>query len=296
VILTDKDYTVFKKEIKNYFDKKKIDIEISDDYELKTPEGSLFSGETNLYNLAKACRESEKKTWKELIEEFFDNILEGTNFQKTFDERRTDFDYAKVFIGVRFFNRAYFGDKEDSFVFVPLLEDVCLTLIFDLPNYTNSVLPGLIETWNKNEQELFHIGYYNIHIKYQYSIDIESIGDIQAYRVHTDHFYGNIVLLQLENKGLVGKHDSLIIVPNRHETFIYPIENEEVSKAIKYFVLIAQDRFMGPGSISKNLYWYKDKKFTLLLVTKNGCEVFINTTPEYLEMINSLKCKGINLL
>ncbi|MHA1875157.1 MAG: hypothetical protein ACTSUC_01785 [Promethearchaeota archaeon] len=121
-----------------------------------------------------------------------------------------------------FYNKAYFEGVEDSFVFIPLLGDVHLTLIFDLPTYTNSVLPEFLETWNKSKQELFQIAYHNTPTKYQYTIEKESIKDIQAYRIHSSHFYGNIVLLQLESKGLVGKYDSLIIIPNRHEIFVYP--------------------------------------------------------------------------
>ncbi|MHA1875156.1 MAG: hypothetical protein ACTSUC_01780 [Promethearchaeota archaeon] len=45
---------------------------------------------------------------------------------------------------------------------------------------------------------------------------------------------------------------------------------------------------MGSETISENLYWYKDKKYTLLPVKIVDKEAIVIVSPEFVEMIDSL--------
>ena len=60
-------------------------------------------------------------------------------------------------------------------------------------------------------------------------------------------------------------YGAVVAVPHRHVVVFHAIRNLGVVKAISAMLPVAFGMYQeGPGSISPNLYWYRDGKFTLL--------------------------------
>ena len=290
VILAEDEYKELMSKVNLYFGKKKIDITIKDEYTIELPKGNEKERVVSIRNLLKICKDAKKENWDELVKEFFDILEEADHFDQIYENMKNSFDAMKEFIGVRFWPKGYLGDEsEKSSIFLPLLEDVYLALIFDFPKYTKNILPEYLKKWNKNEKELFKIGYTNIKSNYPYTIKEQIVHDVRFYRVITEHFFGNMVLFDLKEKNLVGNYGSLIIVPNRLVTFIYPILNREVDQAIKRLIYIADIEFNEPGSLSRNLYWYKDGSFSLQRVEKIGKSFVFIPTDDFSKILNNLK-------
>lgn len=291
MILSKSDYKEFSKRLQKYFMRKKFSVIFKDDYSLEVHTNTPTRETISLSNLAKICFKAEKEKWSELIEEYFEILANSKKMSKILKEREEDFDFYKEFIGVRFYHRDYFSNGiEESFLFIPLLEDVCLALILDFPDHIKNLDPKIFKNWNISEKKLFTLGITNIKSKYKFEIKKEKILNLTIYVVSTNHFFGNILLLELDNyENLVGKYGSLIAIPNRHETFIYPIENKEVEKAIECLIRINKNRYKEPGSVSRNLYWYNSNKFSLQTITYDAKNVFVKLTDDFRKLIRDIK-------
>jgi len=88
-------------------------------------------------------------------------------------QRKEDFDYYKQYIGVRFYPRDYFSgnDLGKNYLTLPILEDIYLALILDLPDHIRNLYPKLVANWEISEKNYFT---YNIST-------IELIGQAKDY-------------------------------------------------------------------------------------------------------------------
>ena len=290
MILTENEYNELMSKIISYFSKKKIDVIFRDKYTIELPKGEYKERVISTRNLLKICKVTKKEKWNKLVNDFFDIQEEAENFDEIFKEKKNDFGFMEEYIGVRFLAKGYLGgEPEKSSIFLSLLEDVYLTLIFDFPRYTKNILLEHLEKWNKSAKELFKIGFSNIENKYRFTVKKQIVQNILFHKVITQHFFGNMVLFDLEERNLVGTFGSLIIVPNRHVTFIYPIESCEVEKAVKVLIYIADVEFNEPGSLSYNLYWFKDQNFTLQRIEKIGKDFVLNPTDDFSNMLTNVR-------
>lgn len=292
MVLTENEYRVFKQAIQDYFKKKKKPIVFKDDYTLEIQKDSPIQETYFLTNIAKICKREKKEKWSEIITDFYERFQKSKSISLDLKKRKEDFEYYKKFIGVRFYHKDYFSknDLGKHFLYLPILEDAYLALIIDFPDHVKNLDPKLNVKWNKSEKELFLLGITNIREKYQYEIKKEIIGRIPIYVVSASHFFSSIILLELSNYNeLVGKYGSLICIPNRHETFIYPINGIEVKDAIECLIRVIKNRYEEPGSISKNMYWFKNNDFTLQELTFEGNNVFVRLSKEFREVIKDIK-------
>src|SRR5690606_37707118 len=99
------------------------------------------------------------------------------------------------------------------------------------------------------------------------------------------------IVFDIENrKELIGSKGSLVGLPHRHSAIIYPIENLEVVKAINGLIpTIYGMNQEGPGSLSNNLFWYKDKTFTQLPYKIDEGKLQFFPPNNFVELLNELK-------
>lgn len=261
-----KEYSLFCNEVDNYFKNLKIQYQISDGQVFIN--GNEFgSNNLGLINVAQVCKQQEPKYYKEIITEHFNSMIRATQFDKEFAKIANNFKEIKKYIGVRLYDNEYVAQVgKESTIGKDLFGDIYAMIVFDFPDSVLSIKPEQALVWNKTVDDLFEIGVENIRIKYPLTITKETFGEFNIWFVQEEHFFVPNVVFDIENRQeLIGSKGSLIGLPHRHSAIIYPIENLEVVKAINGLIpTIYGMNQEGPGSLSNNLFWYKDKIFTQL--------------------------------
>jgi len=289
----DREYSLFIEEIDNYFHSLNIQYQIADGQVLVNENEFGFSN-LGLVNVAQVCKQEVRKYYKKIITEHFNSLIRANQFDKEFAKIVNNFEEVKKYVGVRLYDNEYVAHVgRENTIGKDFAGDIYAMLVFDLPDSVLSIKPEQTITWNRTVDELFEIGVENIKAKYPLTITKESFGEFNIWFVQGEHFFTPNVVFDIENrKELIGSKGSLVGLPHRHSAIIYPIENLEVVKAINGIIpTIYGMNQEGPGSLSNNLFWYKNKTFTQLpyKIEDNKLQFF---PPEiFLELLNELNSK-----
>jgi len=292
MVLTESEYRVFRQAIQNYFSNKKKTIIFIDDYTLELQTENEVKSMYYLDKLATICKQEMKENWSKIVTEFYDKFENYNLLSKDLQEHKEDFEFYKQYIGVRFYSKDYFlgNDFSKNYLYVPLLEDVYLALVLDFLDHVTNLDPKLPALWKKSVPDLLMLGIANILENYQSVTLKRNVKGVSIYLTAASHYFSNIKLFDLDNhKELVGKYGSLICIPNRHETYIHPINGVDVEKALEWLTLVAKDRYKEPGALSQNLYWLRNKKFSKQDITFEENNAFIRLSDDFKEMLTEMK-------
>lgn len=284
------EYSIFIYEIENYFKKKDIQIEISEGI-INTKENEFGLSNLGLTNVAQICKQDETKNYKEIIEDHFNLLIQSNKFESEFDKIVDNFEEVKKYIGVRLYHEEYLDYVGKEFVIVKRFEgDIYSMIVFDFPHSISSIKQEQTKKWGKSVDELYEIGMQNIKERYPLTITKEDFNTFDIWFANSDHFFTPNLLFYTEKlKELSGANGLLIGVPHRHSAIIYPIENLEIVKAVNgIFPAIYNMNLEGPGSLSNNVFWYKDGAFTKLPYKIEDGKLQLFPPENFLELLNKL--------
>jgi hypothetical protein len=289
---TKEEYENFMDIISGYFAKYDVEFEIEDGVALlKNPHRGYDN--FGLINLGQTCRISPPEEWESNIADFFRSMERTHEFEQELESKLTDFEFVRPFIGLRIYNAGFMDSVgQENFIFRPLTEQVVTMLVFDLPDSIKNISPDTVEPWGKTIDELFTLGYENSKESYPFNVEKETFGESDFWLNHGDHFFAPNIVLSLndENKHLVGTHGALVGLPHRHIALIYPIENLGVLGAINTLIPVIYGMYEeGPGSISNELYWYKDGQLHNLPYEMTEEELNFSPPDDFFELLNSLE-------
>jgi hypothetical protein len=228
-------------------------------------------GDTSMHNLglmnvSQMCKQGQLGDYVAIVHNHFDTMRKSQDFIVEFYERISDFEFARPFLGTRIYHKDHVKSiGQDNVVYQTITDDMIAMLVLDMPQAISSVKPSQAEAWGKSNDELLALGLQNIRENYPFEVRvIESIVPLKA--VIQDHFFGANIILDFErHPELLGNHGTLVGVPHRHTTLLYPIEDVEVMKAIQVMLVMIHGMHQeGPGSISDCLYWYRQGVFEKL--------------------------------
>lgn len=173
------------------------------------------------------------------------------------------FEEIQKYIGVRLYDNEYISYiGEENLITMKISEDIYATLILDYPDMIKNIFPAQIKPWQKTIGQLFEIGIKNIKEKYAFRINNVKIDNHQLLFIEEEHFFVPNIIFELENrKDLVGNNGVLIGLPTRHCAIIYPLNDENI-KTVTQKIIPTMNKIneKGHGSLSKNLYWYNNRK------------------------------------
>jgi hypothetical protein len=284
------EYSIFIYEIENYFKRINVQIEISDG--IVTADKNIFGfSSLGLTNVAQICKQDEPKNYKEIIENHFNSLIQSNKFELEFDQIADNFEEVKKYIGVRLYNEQYIDYAGKEFIIGKEFGgDIYSMIVFDFPDSISSIKPEQIKKWGKSVDELFEIGIQNIKEKYPLTITKEDFTTFDIWFANSDHFFTPNIVFYVENlKELSGSNGLLIGIPHRHSAIIYPIENLEIANAMNgIFPAIYNMNQEGPGSLSNNVFWYKDGIFTKIPYKLEDGKLQIFPPETFLELLNKL--------
>lgn len=286
------EYDTFIGLITDYFAQYDVEFEIEDGVALlRTPHRGYDN--FGLINLGQTCKQSPPDEWESNIADFFRSMERTHEFEQEFESKLTDFEFVRPFIALRIYNAAFMDSiGHDNFIFRPLTEQIVSMLVFDLPDSIKNISPDTVEPWGKTMDELFALAYENCRENYPFNVEKETFGESDFWLNHGDHFFAPNIVLSLndENKHLLGTHGALVGLPHRHIVLIYPIENIGVMQAINTLIPVIYGMYEeGPGSISNELYWYKDGQLHNLPYELTEEELNFSPPEDFFDLLNSLE-------
>jgi len=287
----ENEYSEFLKSIDDYFANRKINYGLSDGM-LTLDADDFGCNSLGLTNVAQVCKQDAPKNYKEIVSAHFDSMIRAHQFDTGFKQIVHDYDKIQQYIAVRLYPIDYpAAIGKDLTIGKEFSEGIYAMLVFDLPDSIINIQPEQALKWNKTFDELFETGIENIRRKYPLEISEQKFKEFNIWLVLGDHFFAPNIVFDLNNHSkLVGSKGSLVGIPHRHSVIIYPIEDIKVVEAVNQLIPTIYGMFEeGPGSISNNIFWYKDGNFQHLpyKVTDNKLQFF---PPEnFVELLHTLK-------
>jgi len=289
---TDKEYKTFIDGLDVYFMKMNMayEYDIAEGI-LRVEQQKFGMGQLGLLNIAQLCKQSVMPEYKKLIADHFEALIRTNQFQQEFDKTIEDFDKVKAYLGTRLYPNDFSAAIGKEHVIAETFAgDICKMLVFDLPDSVTTIKPDKAKKWGKSVAELFDVGIKNIKEKYPVNISQEQLGEITIWFVQGDHFFTpNIVFDLVNHPEMVGSKGSLIGIPHRHVTLIYPIEDLEVVNIITQLIPVIYGMNQeGPGSLSNNLFWYNGTELTNVPYKLTEKNIEISPPANFLDMLNSM--------
>jgi len=213
-----------------------------------------------LQNLAQRCLRHGEVEWGRVIDEHFANVLAGLGRER---DKNEPFAALKHQLKVRL----YADDFPDSVRLIHrfVAPGVTAVLTRDLPDAVVTVSPETAEAWGLSELELMSLGMTNA-LAEPFEQGQFEVGGASVQILAGDSFFVATQALNLGARVPTGHpHGALVAIPNRHTVLFHVIEGPEMCHAVRGLLICAREQFReGPGSISRDLFWWRDDSFTLL--------------------------------
>lgn len=218
-----------------------------------------------LRELAQICRGVPRVAdWPAAIARYVDGMIAGRTELDALPV--DDFDAIRDRVKVRLYSHAALDAMPPALVRRNVAEGLDAVLVLDLPETIVTVSSTVRQKWDIEDDALFDIARDNVERMDAPSVeDIELSEDVPGRALVGDSFFTASHLLHIARYVDPPERGLLVGVPHRHVVVLHRIEDRRVVHAIR--AMLAMVRGMhheGPGSISDQLYWWRDGRITLL--------------------------------
>ena len=239
--------------------RRQVNYRIDDGY-VWAPWGGERDEALSLLNLAQLCHAAGRDSFPRVITAHFDALVAGRSDRALADELVGDLARARPHLKLRLYPRDTFVDQERDFVIRDVADDLCAVLCFDLPSNVVTVNAGALDRWACSADDVWYQALANLR-RTEHS-DVENIdvgGAVLATLTGDSFFVASNLLLLGDYLAKDLPWGALAAVPNRHTLVFHAIADSSALRAIDAMVVMANDMCAeGPGSISPNLFWWRD--------------------------------------
>jgi len=286
-ILGQKEYGKFISAVNEYFKNqgKPYNINIADGAVILTENNRQFG----LSNLAQLCTRIKPEEYPHLIKYHFGLMEEHNTFRETL--LFEGFESISQYLALRLHDKEYTDIKEDT-IRRHFAGEVYAVLVYDFPNVIENIPQNHTEKWNKSEDELFAIAAQNVRKNYELPIKEIKLDKAEFFAVETEHFFAPNILFEIEHhEALLGKSGAIIGIPTRSLAMICPINDLSIVNALNiFFANISTLYDNGPGSLTREIYWYHNGQYEALNYTV-GESIGFKPSEAFLEVLNGLEEK-----
>lgn len=215
----------------------------------------------SLLNLAQLCHAAGPGQAPRVICGHFDALIAGRSDRAMADTLATDLAAARPYLKLRLYSRETFGEQHDQFVVREVADDLVAVLCFDLPSNVVTVNAESLEHWGCTADDVWYQALANLRRTEKAAVDDVDVGGATLKAMTGDSFFvaSNLLLLGDFLGEDATPMGALVAVPNRHTLVWHPIADMTALRAIDAMVVMASGMCAeGPGSISPNLFWWRD--------------------------------------
>ena len=285
-VLNAKDYEKFIKSVEEYFKQTGKMFVVGDGIVKLSDEDFEFG----LSNLVQLCSRNTPKDYPAIVSHHFELIMEGRMFEEKFNKISEDFEQAKQYIGVRLYDEEYVNVMgKDSFIKRHFAGELFEVLVWDFPTTLQNVQHSIIDKWNVPIDMLFEVGKANIKQNYEIIAQKIEIGDGDSiFCAEAEHFFVTNILFELvQYPEFIGKGGMIFAVPTRSIAMIYPVADMKVVNVLsKFFINVPRFYDKGPGSLTREIYWYHDGTIETLNYSVDGDKVQFTPSETFMALLN----------
>lgn len=243
-----------------------------------------------LTNLAQACHQVEQDDWPILIWEHFDQIVISLEETRALRSEMEDFEKIRHRLLAQIWpDETLESIGPESVIHRVHLRDTVTVLAVDSPTSLVSVSAENARQWGLSESELFHIGLQNVREQYPPKITLHGFNQTPILLLTSSHIClpANALLLPKYQR-CMGMYGCLLGLPHRQVILCHPIDDGQLLPAVGMMLNALPKMYQqGPWSISPNLYWYHDGRFTNLPY-ESGNTVRFMPPAEFIDLLQSL--------
>jgi hypothetical protein len=257
--MSDAEWTGFLAQVEAELRRRGWRYKLEDGY-VWAPWGGDEDEALSLLNLAQLCHAAGPEQFPRVIASHFDALVAGRKDRVLADTLAGDLAAARPHLKVRLYPRDTFRGDADQFVVRDIADDLCAVLCFDLPSNVVTVNAESLGRWGCSADEVWYQALANLRRTERGDIDDVDVGGAVLKAMTGDSFFvaSNLLLLG-DLLGEEPRWGALAAVPNRHTLVFHPILDMSALRAIDAMVVMASGMCSeGPGSISPNLFWWRD--------------------------------------
>lgn len=246
--------------------------------------------EYGLTNLAQFCQQVGRADWREAITTHFDNLFEAADADEEFQKIAGDFDAIRSLLKVRLYPSdtfEAFGEKGPARW--ELATGLTAAFVFDLPTTVRTANVEDVDRWGRGDDEVLAVALENVR---RDEVEAQPIaeGPSAPIACFADHFFAaSHALLLGERLPPEANGHAVFAVPHRHALLYAPMADMAVVESVHRLILTAISLYEeGPGSISPNLYWWRDGSIQWLPTKLEGSDVQLFPPDEFVEKLETL--------
>jgi hypothetical protein len=248
--------------------------------------------QTNFLNLVKSVICEAQKDWQIKTVEYLDNLNKDKELES---EILLNFERAKEYLTLRLQPFSTYEDEPlkshiETLVYKIDIPETFSLLALDLPNRFHILTADEINIWHKEKTELFQIAHTNLIDKIEIIQAQQHNWDDAVFYTLFDRDYSAAYCIDfaINCSNLIGEKGSLVSFPTRGSVFIHPISNSEQFNIGYKHLVEKTNKFFDddPGPISRNVYWFHEKKFTLFRMIWNNGEIAYKIPQKLHDILN----------
>jgi hypothetical protein len=259
---------------------------------LEVQAGGETPDQIGILNLAQRCRMVDRSDWPAVIAEHLSSLLSLTG--RDLDALAADFEQVREILRIRLYADESMGGmtpEPEGPVLRPLATGILLGLVYDFPDSVASVSDGQLGEWPLAEDDVLTIARANTLAERPPARQTVPGADGSTFEgMMGESFYVASRVLGL--RALIPADNvsgALVGVPNRHVLLWHPIVDLRAVSAMTTMASVIQKMFRdGPGSISNQLYWWKNDALIHLPITPNRKGFDFAPPDAFVELLNGL--------
>ena len=291
-IMSAEQFVKFQSTVGEYFDAKGQAVEWSADKGMATAKNGAQMG---MGNIAQICAQAEESEWPGIISEHF-NRLEAAVAQASADEI-PPWDQVKAGLTIRLMaNEAVPDQFRGNSVWRRDLQGVATMLAIDYPETVATVSRASAVEWGMPDEQLFAHALANLESTFKlHEPVVKDLMNGPLFLFSAEHFFAaSHALLLNRMPQCVGPYGAVVAIPTRHLLLCCPVNTFDIVKDIGVMLNIAHKAETdGPGSITNQLYFYRDGSF-FVIASEMGDDQQLRLTPppEFIRVLEELEAAG----
>jgi hypothetical protein len=241
-----------------------------------------------LANLAQRCNQEDPSRWEAIVATHFTALEQMVG--RDMDALAADFDQVRPILRVRLMpDESMGGVAVGEAVTRRPAPGMMANLVYDFPDSTATVHQDHLAGWPIDPDDAFHIAIANVRAEPPPAAETVDADSVQLRVMAGDSFYVASRAFFLDEL-LDGARDAVFAVPNRHVLMWYPLSDLSVVQAMSPMFQISMNLFReGPGSISDQLYWWRDGEFVHLPHMVTGKNINFAPPDDFVQLLNGLR-------
>ncbi len=253
----------------------------------RTPAGGRLH-RFGLWNLMQICAGTPRDEWAGTVAAHFDSVRRAPEVERRFSERLASFETARDHLVLRVFDEAHLPDEvQRESVSRREVPGLVTLVVVDFPETCRSLQRKEMAAWGVGEAQVWEAAKENT--PRMAKSEARTIGDPESpiRLLSGDSIYVASLIHTLESvPEVLGVYGGFVSVPTRGTLMSLSFSDAEAMRSLAVFIAMTnQLESMGPGSVSKRVWWVDRKGVQEIVYRLNDRQVEVSGMPESLQQL-----------